>query len=505
MGGISDPSAEQAVQLKDIWKSYGGVPVLKGVTLGIRPGEIHALIGGNGAGKSTLMKILTGVEVCDSGEILIHGESFRRLNPREAHAIGVYLVPQEPSLFPNLTVLENIQLSLPADRRPSRAQVAEAVASLGQPIDLDQLAKDLSISGQQLIELARGLLHNARVLIVDEPTAALTARETQLLFEQLKKMAADGMAIFYITHRLHEVFDLCDSASVLRDGVLVLECPTAECDVDALVNAMVPDRADAASGFSRERICDPNAEPALVIDNLSGEGFRNISLRIAPGEVVGLAGVVGSGRTELAETVFGIRPVLDGKILLHGTELKGKRSPRKAMAAGIGYVPEDRHAHGVFLSGTVVENATSGVLDRIAKVLVKTSEANRVSDDLMDQVALQPGPRTRKVLNLSGGNQQKVALAKNLACEPTVLILDEPTRGIDAGARLDLYAAIEALALRGLAVLLISSDFEEIAQLSTRVLIMRDGQVKNELHPPHISVEAVHAAAFGGKSGVSAA
>src|SRR5690625_2524951 len=268
---------------------------------------------------------------------------------------------------------------------------------------------------------------------------------------------------------------------------------------------MVPDRTDAAAGFVRDREWDVEADPVLEIEGLTGEGFADVSLSIAPGEVVGLAGVVGSGRTELAETVFGLRPVFGGRVVLQGKELNGKRSPRKSMAAGIGYVPEDRHAHGVFLSGTIVENATSGVLDRIAKVLVKTSEANRVSDDLMDQVALQPGPRTRKVLNLSVGNQQTVTLAKNLACEPTVLILDEPTRGIDAGARLDLYAAIEALALRGLAVLLISSDFEEIAQLSTRVLIMREGSVVDEIHPPNISVEAVHAAAFGGKSGVSAA
>src|SRR5665647_1813299 len=291
--------------LDGIWKSYGGVAVLKGVSIDLQPGEIHALVGGNGAGKSTLMKVVTGVVAPDAGRIEIGGNEVRRLSPRSAHANGVYLVPQEPELFGNLSVYENIQLSLAGLDAP-RSQVREVAESLCGSLDLDARASDLSISDQQLVELVRSMPRGARVLIVDEPTSALTAREVENLFEQLRRLAAGGVGIFYVSHRMPEIFALCDRVTVLRDGAIVLQERIADTSIPELVDAILPSSVLPTARQARAQVPQGSA-PALEVVGLSGNGFANVSLRVFPGEVLGIAGVVGSGRTELAETVFGLR------------------------------------------------------------------------------------------------------------------------------------------------------------------------------------------------------
>ena len=492
---MSDPTGPVAV-LDGIWKSFGGIAVLKGVSIDLQPGEIHALVGGNGAGKSTLMKITTGVVAPDAGRIVIGGNEVRKLSPRTAHANGVYLVPQEPELFPNLSVLENITLCL-GDIQVSRARIEEAVGRLSHPIDLDARASDLSISDQQLVEIVRGVLRGARLLIVDEPTSALTAREAEQLFEVLRALAADGVGIFYVSHRMPEIFALCDRVTVLRDGAMVLQKSTAETSIPELVAAMVPNQVlhDVRERADRPQP-GPETQPALQVRGLTGDGFADVSFDLFPGEVLGIAGVVGSGRTELAETIYGLRAGR-GEVTLTGTGY-ARRSPRASLRRGLAYVPEDRHEHGVFLLGTIVDNMTSTVLARVARLGVLRGKAERALTDRMGtDLALQSGARSRKVANLSGGNQQKVSLAKALAPEPVVVMLDEPSRGIDVAARGDLYRLIEQFADDGLAVLLISSDFEEVVLLSSRVLIMRDGRIGEELTGDDITLEHVRNASFG--------
>lgn len=489
-----DSGREVIAAVEDLWKSYGGNPVLRGVNIDVAAGEIHALVGGNGAGKSTLMKAITGVASPDSGRIVIGGKEVKNLSPAAAHSNSVYMVPQEPQLFPNLSVFENVALAL-GSRRVSRAEVVGVVASLGHPIDLDQPASDLSISGQQLIELVRGILREARLLIVDEPTAALTAREVERLFSQLRSLAATGVGIFFVSHRLSEIFELCERVTVLRDGNMVLQARTTDVNVADLVQAMVPD-AQVTQRRNSTKSIDRGTEPTLRIENLSGQGFIDVSMEVRPGEVLGIAGVVGSGRTELAETVYGLRPGT-GTVTLGGQPFI-RRSPRRAVARGLAYVPEDRHAHGIFLLGSIVDNTTSSVLNRVSTGgILNTTRENTMTDSFAIDLAIQKGSRKRRSANLSGGNQQKVSLAKALASNPRVIVLDEPSRGVDVAAREDLYRLIDRLATRGLAVVLISSDFEEIVDLSHRVLIMREGRIERELAGDEVSLPNVRDAAFG--------
>lgn len=481
-------------KVEDLWKSYGGNPVLQGVNIDVHEGEIHALVGGNGAGKSTLMKAITGVIDPDGGTITIGGNEVKNLSPKAAHANSVYMVPQEPKLFPNLSVYENVVLAL-GKRKVTKAEVADVISSLGHPIDLDQPASELSISDQQLIELVRGILREARLLIVDEPTAALTAREVDRLFSQLRQLAENGVGIFYVSHRMSEIFELCHRVTVLRDGNMVLQEKTADVDIDALVQAMVPD-AQLQQRRNSTVTVDRACEPSLRVKGMSGQGFADISFEVFPGEILGIAGVVGSGRTELAETLYGLRPgtgsiELNGKSFDHAT-------PRKSLDRGLAYVPEDRHAHGIFLIGDIVDNMTASVLDKVSTAgFVSTRKEDELTARFSKDLSLQSGSPKRRLANLSGGNQQKVSLAKALAAEPTVVILDEPSRGVDVGAREDLYLLIDQLAKEGLAVVLISSDFEEVVDLSHRIVVMREGRIREELAGDEISLKSVRDVSFG--------
>lgn len=485
---------ELVAEVTDVWKSYGGIPVLKGVSLDLNKGEIHALAGGNGAGKSTLMKVLTGVVTPDDGTVIIDGKEMRNLSPRSAHESGIYMVPQEPKLFPSLSVRENISLSL-TGLNVSNQLIKTTTNSLAPHINLNAPAGDLSISDQQLVEIIRGMLREARVLIVDEPTSSLTAREVDALFTRLRVLALSGVGIFYITHRMNEIFELCNRVTVLRDGNVVFTANVEDTSVSEVVREMVPGAAETTSARDRAEKDFGTSEPTLVLKGLSGQGFKDVSLEVYPGEIVGVAGVVGSGRTELVETVYGIRPG-EGQVFLEGKEYTN-RTPASSTATGISYVPEDRHANGVFLLGDIVHNTTSTILPEVSKNGFIKNRAERAKvKDLTTRLDLQKGRLSRAVGKLSGGNQQKVSLAKALASAPKAIILDEPSRGVDVGARGDLYHLIDELAEAGTAVLVISSDFEEIVEVADRVLVMRDGTLSQEICGNDICLETVRDCCF---------
>ena len=489
-------SKDSLAHVANVWKSYGGVPVLTGVNLDLKPGEIHALVGGNGAGKSTLMKVITGVVSPDSGSVVVAGKELRNLSPRAAHENGIYMVPQEPKLFPSLSVRENISLSLEG-LKVSNAAIESMAQQIAPQINLDENADQLSISDQQLVEIIRGMLREAKVLIVDEPTASLTVQEVNRLFGHLRDLAAQGVGIFYITHRMNEIFEICDRVAVLRDGTLVSDRPVLETSVDEVVAEMIPNSTVTHGNSVAVAAAEKGIGPVVLeVNGLTGQGFTDVSLEVRAGEIVGLAGVVGSGRTELAETIYGVRQGV-GEVKLYDKRLD-KRSPAISMAEGLSYVPEDRHANGVFLLGTIIENSTSGVLKDVSRGLRIRHRFERSKvEDLTDSLDLQKGGLDRQVGNLSGGNQQKVSLAKSLANAPKAIILDEPSRGVDVGARGDLYRLIGELADAGTAVLVISSDFEEVVDVSDRILIMRGGTIREEITKHDITLETVRDRCFG--------
>ena len=479
------------VRVQQVWKLFGGVPVLGGVSLELRSGEIHALLGGNGAGKSTLMMLIAGLHRPDRGQIEVAGEVLGRATPAMAHRLGVYLVPQEPLLFPNLSVWENVTLRLPKERAQQQ-RLTRLMERLDLKLDLRLPARYLDVAQQQLVEILRGLMRRARVLILDEPTSALTPKESHLLFERLRRLTAEGVGLFFISHKLSEVRQLCDTLSVLRDGVIVLQGPTDAFSDAQIIAAMTNQTVDAADP---RPIRQPHEHAALQLDRLAGEGFGPVSFELRPGEVVGLPGVVGSGRTELAETIVGLRRRSGGRLLLGGQDTSFA-SAHAAIEAGVVYLTEDRQHLGLFLETSLAWNAASPVLYR-ERWLLDTVAIRGRAQRLVEQLGIRCQNADQRVGQLSGGNQQKALIGKCLACQPKVLILDEPTRGVDVSARRDIYTIVDALAEQGVAVLVISSDFEEIARLCDRALVMRQGQVVSVLGHGQLTPVRIARASFG--------
>ena len=489
------PAAGRVAKLTDIWKSYGAVPVLKGVSLSLQAGEVHALLGGNGAGKSSLMKIMSGVIPANSGAIEINGRALIHASPAHAQELGVYLVPQEAHILPNQSVLENVCLGLAASPKALRPRVEQLVGELSVSLDLDAQAAALEIAERQIVEILRGLVRDARVLILDEPTSALTPFETSALFQRVRKLQAQGVGIFFISHKLREIREICGTISVLRDGVIVLSGPLESYSDTAIIDAMSRVQIRQTSGKDRAgRKVAQIGKPRLSVRGLSGEGFRNISLEVRAGEILGLAGVVGAGRTEFAETLFGLRPQMAGSVVFDGAELE-KRSPRRCIDRGLVYLPEDRQQHGLFLEAPLFWNVSSYLVHRLPFFLRPGAE-RKAFDDFRASMGIKCTGSGQEARGLSGGNQQKVLLAKCLSAGPKVLILDEPTRGVDVAARNDIYDLIRKLAAEGVAIVLISSDFDEIEQLADRVEVMAFGQPGGEL-TENISVDAIARLAFG--------
>ncbi|MBS1677888.1 MAG: sugar ABC transporter ATP-binding protein [Actinobacteria bacterium] len=495
----------------DISKRFGVVRALEGVSLDVGRGEVHALVGENGAGKSTLTRIIGGAERADAGEISFEGSSQALSSPAAALAAGISIVYQHLNLSDELTVAGNLYLGREPrralrggvdDRAMNRAATAW-LDRLGAGFPADELVGRLSPSDRQLAEIARGLSHDPKLLIMDEPTASLAPTAAERVFAVLRELRAGGLAVIYITHELAHVFDLADRVTVLKDGRNALSAPVGEVDRRGLIKAMVGRTVDEL--FPRRgRALAPGATPALELRDLTLPGcFEAVTLAVAPGEVVGLGGLVGSGRSGVARTIFGDPPerrsgALRGEILVDGESFH-PRGPRAAVKRGIGFVPEDRKVAGLVLGGSVSENISLPQLERLATLGVLRRGAGReVAEREVEALRIKTASLDTEVQNLSGGNQQKVVLAKWLARSCRVLILDEPTPGVDVGAKAEIYALVRRLADAGTAVLLISSDLPELLGLSDRVLVMSRGRIVAELEAEVATEEGVMKAAFDG-------
>ncbi|WIY59209.1 sugar ABC transporter ATP-binding protein [Bacillus arachidis] len=490
------------LEVKQISKSFSNQLVLKEVTLELERGDVYALVGGNGAGKSTLMKILTGLYSYDAGEMYVKGREQSFSNPAEAHSNGIYLIPQEPLIFPHMTIEENICIGIKAKKKELRKKVKDLIKSLGWNIELSAIGSSLSIAQQQLVEILRGLIREAEILILDEPTSTLTTHEIKSLFVLMKSLKEKGIGMIYITHRFPEIFEIANKVAILRDGIIVNQGNVSDYTYDMLMEGLLP--KDYKQEKKKEALQETikHFQRVLEVTNLSSDIFQNISLTVHAGEIVGIAGVVGSGRTELAEALYGLRPVLSGAILLEGKSI-AKYSTSRRLDEGLVYVPEDRAGNGIFSIASVKENITSASLHRLSFFFLNHKKESALTKVYISKFRIAVPSKDEKMTSLSGGNQQKVVLAKYLACEPTLIILDEPTRGIDAKARLEVYEAIQSLKQSGLAILLISSDVEEIVQLANRVYVMRNGEFVSHLGKEEICIDEVTRLAYGGREGVT--
>ena len=491
------------LSVQSIAKSFAGARALEGVSLDVRAGEVHALVGENGAGKSTLIKIMTGAEAPDRGTITIGGRALARLDPAAAHALGIAAVYQQPALFPHLTVIENLAIGSEVaapwrriDWSARRDRARHLLAKIGASIDPDRTVDTLTMPEQQMVEIARALGADARVLILDEPTASLTTREVDVLLDLVRRLRGQGVGILYISHRLDEVLAIADRITVLRDGRTVGTEDGRSVSAADLIALMIGDELhDPPAPEAR-----PEQDVALEIVALSNRdaGIADVSLTVRRGEILGLAGLVGSGRTQLAETIFGIRHADAGEIRVGGRSL-AVRDPAQAIAAGIAYLPEDRRRHGVVLEMSVAANRSMASLSRVAhRGLIDFGAERAAAARDIAALRITPTSPLAEAATLSGGNQQKVAIARWLATSPLVLILDEPTQGVDVRAKGEIHRIVRQLAEQGLAVLLISSDLPELLALSDRVAVMRAGTIVGTLAREAASRQAVLALALGG-------
>ncbi|WAP71028.1 sugar ABC transporter ATP-binding protein [Jiella pelagia] len=492
------------LELKNITKAFGPVKVLTGVNFDLRPGEVHALMGENGAGKSTMIRIAAGDHRAEEGEIRLDGDVRRFAGPREAQAEGIIVVHQELLLFPALSVAENVFLGHQpktaaglVDWGRMRREARDLLDRLDCPnLDVDQKVSRLSVADRQRVEIARALSRNARVLIMDEPTAALAEADVKRLLEVVRRLRSEGVAIVYVSHRMNEIFEIADRVTVLRDGVSVGTKPIAEVTEASLVSMMVG--RDIHQLFPKEDI--PRGEKRLELRSVSLAGVvEDISFDLHAGEILGIAGLVGSGRTELAQTIFGVTPATSGEILIDGKPQK-IASVREAIDAGIAYVPEDRGTHGIIRAQPLRENVSMAILDRLTKFsVVDTGREQSLASDAIKRFSIRARDARQRVGQLSGGNQQKVVLAKWLATDPKILILDEPTRGVDVGAKTEIHRLMGDLAKKGLAILMISSELPEVLGMSDRVLVMREGRLSAIVDRKDASPAAVGAAMMQGR------
>ncbi|MBR7830803.1 sugar ABC transporter ATP-binding protein [Actinospica sp. MGRD01-02] len=499
---VPDPGSRVPVlALEGVSKSFGAVRALRGVSLELFGGEVHALAGENGAGKSTLIKVLAGVHRPDAGSVLLDGSPLEFAGPADARDAGVAVIYQEPTLFPDLSVAENIFMGRQprrslgrVDHRGVRAAASALFARLGVVMDPDRPARGLSIADQQLVEIAKALSFDARVLIMDEPTAALTGSEVARLFSVVRTLREQGAAVLFISHRLEEVFELCQRVTTLRDGAWVASEPVEGLTESDLVERMVGRTLDELYPKQAAEV----GEVALEVSRLTREGvFTDVSFTVRSGEIVGLAGLVGAGRSEVARAVFGVDRWDAGSVKVSGRELR-PGSPSLAMAAGIALVPEDRRAQGLVMEMTIERNIGLSGLKETSKagLISRRAERDRAVD-WATKLQVKYARLGDLVGTLSGGNQQKVVLAKWLATKPSVLIVDEPTRGIDVGTKAEVHRLLSQLAAEGVAVLMISSDLPEILGMADRVLVMHEGRIAAEIPRDQASEQSVMAAATG--------
>jgi rhamnose transport system ATP-binding protein len=490
------------LRLTSVSKSFGGVRALRDVSFELLPGEVHALVGENGSGKSTLIKTITGAHRPDSGTLEINGHAVTENDPLRAKALGVAVIYQQPALFPDLTVAENIALALEPpgtwrriDWRRRRARAGELLAQLEARIDPAAEARSLSMPEQQLVEIAKAIGADARAVIMDEPTASLSEREVENLFRIIAALKTRGVGVVYVSHRLDELPRIADRVTALRDGCLVGTRPMNGTTRADLIGMMVG--RELAAVFPKVAV--PIYGTVLETRNLgcSTSGVSGVSLSVRAGEILGLAGLVGAGRTELARVLFGLTPADGGDIRLHGKIVRID-SPAAAVALGIAYVPEDRRRHGVILELPIAANATLAVLRTVSRGgFLDFRRERALATDLVHKLGVKAPSVDDPVGNLSGGNQQKVALARWLAADPTVIILDEPTQGVDVGAKAEIHKLMGDLAARGLAVVMISSELPEVLGMSDRIVVMHGGTVIGTLERGEATQERVLELALG--------
>ena len=480
-----------SLQFDRVEKSFGAIHALRGVSFEVAEGEAHALVGENGAGKSTLLKILAGLVEADAGEIRWQGKPFTAASPREAIEHGIGMVYQEMLCLPNLSVSANIFCGREIcryghlDEAAMRARTQAVLERLSLKIDPDALAESLSAAHRQLLQVARALAFDCEILVLDEPTTALTDAEADHLFDVLRELKKSGTTILYVSHRLPEVFRLCDRITVLRDGAFVSTFKAADVTTDDVVKAMVgrdlPRKHEPVSTEHEVRSRTKTGEPRLSTNRLSRAGhFRNISLSVWPGEITGIFGLVGSGRSELLETLFGLHRPTAGEICVDGAPVTF-RSPRDAARAGIVLVPEERHRQALLFNLDLRHNLVIPKATLQNGVLIDSAEERRDAGGMLGDWRIKAAGIDAFPDSLSGGNQQKVVVAKWMAAKPRVLLLDEPTKGVDVGAKFEIHELVRQQARDGLAVLVVSSDLPEILALADRILVMKEGELQGEL------------------------
>jgi rhamnose transport system ATP-binding protein len=494
--------------VEHVSKSFGAVKAVIDASLELTAGEAHALVGENGAGKSTLVKMLAGVHQPDTGALYLEGQPVQLTSPAVARDAGLAIIYQEPTLFPDLDVAENVFMGRMPRRSAGRVdrplmldQVNAVMDRLGVRLDPSRLTRGLSIADQQIIEIAKALTLDAKVIVMDEPTAALSSAEVARLFTVIESLRAEGAAVVFISHRLDEVFATCQRVTVMRDGRSVLSSPAADLTTDQLVRTMVGRDIEKRQG----RHGTGSGDVVLKVDRLTREGkFVDISFEVRAGEIVGLAGLVGAGRTEIAQAVFGIDRYDAGTVTVSGTPLK-KASPTAAMAAGIGLVPEDRRQHGLVMDESIERNIVMASLNRVrSHGLIANALSRDFATRWSQRLQVKFNRLADPVSTLSGGNQQKVVLAKWLSRQPALLIVDEPTRGIDVGTKSEVHGLLQNLAGDGVAVLVISSELPEMLLLADRILVIREGRLVREFTNEEATEESVVAAAAGVVEAVAA-
>ena len=489
-------SEEYVLQLQHIRKEYPGVVALKDVTLELKPGEILALIGENGAGKSTLIKCCSGAVIPTSGKIIVNGKEYSSMTPQLASENGIAIIYQEFNNVKELSAAENLFLGRPikkgivVDKKAMEIEAAKAFEALHIKIDPKALMKDLTVGYQQMVEIAKAVQQNAKILIMDEPSAPLTSAEVESMFEVVERLRKEGVSIIYISHRLEEIYRLSDRILVMRDGEYVKTLITKDSHVQELIQLMVG--RELTQTYPPRKDCIDKNEVILELQNVTGNGDKDISLKLHKGEILGLGGLVGAGRTELAEMIFGAVPKQSGKMIFKGKEINPK-SPREAIDLGIALVPEDRKRHGAMLGISIKNNINMPIYERNSKLsVINAKQEMEVAQKQRDDMAIKTPSLNQLIKNLSGGNQQKVILGRWLAADSELIIFDEPTRGIDVGAKYEIYKLMNDLVEnQGKSVLMISSEMEELMGMSDRILVLAEGDLTGELQKDEFSQETI--------------
>ena len=488
--------AQPLLRAVDICKSFSGVQALKHVSLEIQPGEIHCLAGENGCGKSTLIKVISGVYQQDSGYIEFAGKRFGKITPRDAIASGIQVIYQDFSIFPNLTVMENLAFNTEladghkfVNRKRMRKIAEEAIAKINFDVELDRLVGTLSVAEKQMVAISRALMFNARLIIMDEPTTALTRKEVQALFKIILHLKEQGIAILFVSHKLNEVFEISERFTIFRSGELVVTGNTKDLD-DRKFSYYMTGREFEDKLFTPQNLSE---KPVLEAKGLGLTGFfEDVSFELRKGEILGITGLLDSGRTELALSLFGIRPADKGALLKDGAEVHLK-SPQDAIRARIGFVPEDRLSEGLFLPRSIADNVVISEIDRLASGVGVLDRGKRSAeiDRWVKELAIATPDPNNACSTLSGGNQQRIVLAKWLACNPDVLVLNGPTVGVDIGSKHDIHAILQRLANEGMAIIIISDDLPEVLENCSRLLVLKAGRVVKELLPADTNEQEV--------------